>query len=333
MRALRFEKGTVRFDAASTAPVPGPGEALIRPTRVCIGSADLAVAAGRVAFNGVMGHRFVGVVEKLHERATAEESKAWIGKRVVGSISIVCGKCERCRQGLSAHCQLRTVLGLAGRDGCFADRFTLPMVNLHEVPKSVPDDSAVFAEPLAGVLHAGHMLRIEGKPYVTVLGDGLTGLLAAQVLVKLNASVRLLGTNPDKLALCEKWGIKHRHIDEVGRRQDQDVIVDCSGSPRGLELAMQLVRPRGKIVLRTTPAPIPAPALSPERGVDLAPAVVNELELIGARCGRINDALELLAKNAVETASLITTRTKLDRAVEALRHAAMPEQVAVVMEV
>lgn len=333
MRALRIENGVARVDAGFEPTAIGVGEALIRPTRLCIGSADLAVVAGRVAFNGVMGHRFVGVVEKLHEGAKPEEAKAWVRKRVVGSISVVCGKCERCRQGLSAHCQVRTVLGLAGRNGCFAERFTLPIVNLHEVPKAVGDDAAVFAEPLAGVLHAGHMLRIEGKPYVTVLGDGLTGLLAAQVLVKLNASVRLLGTNPDKLALCEKWGIKHRHIDEVGRRQDQDVIVDCSGSPRGLELAMQLVRPRGKIVIRTTPAPIPTPGIVPERGVDLALAVVNELELIGARCGRLNDALDLLAKGAVETASLVTTRTKLERGVEALRHAAMPEQVAVVMEV
>lgn len=333
MRALRIENGAVRLDASFALPLLSIGEAMIRPTRLCIGSADLAVADARVAFEGVMGHRFVGVVERLHEGARPEDVKAWVGKRVVGSISVVCGRCERCRQGLSAHCQARTVIGMAGRGGCFADRFTLPVVNLWEVPKALTDDAAVFAEPLAGVLHAGHMLRIEGKPYVTVLGDGLTGLLAAQVLVRLNASVRLLGTNHDKLGLCEKWGVKHRHIDEVGRRQDQDVIVDCSGSPRGLELAMQLVRPRGKIVLRTTTAPVPMPATAAQRGVDLALAVVNELELIGARCGRLSDALDMLSKGLVETASLVTTRTKLDRGQEAIRHAAMPEQVAVVMEV
>ena len=263
----------------------------------------------------------------------AEACSVAIGGNVTNStINVVCGVCVLCKGGLSTHCRARSVLGLHGRDGCFAERFTLPLANLSEVPKGVDDDAAVFAEPLASVIHAAQMLRIEGKPYVTVIGDGVGGLLAAQVMAKLNASVRLLGKVPEKFTLCEKWGIKHRHADDVGRRQDQDVVVDCSGTPEGLKLAMQLVRPRGKIVLRTMPAPIPDASGNGHSGPDLTPAVVNELELLGARCGRLAEALTILAKGQIEIVSLITARTKLADGVGALRKACEPEQIKVVMD-
>lgn len=332
MRTIRADQGAVTLDPRAAEPVPRPGEALIRPLRLAIAAADLAVASGRLPFAGVMGHRFVGVVEKVEARAGHDDAKRWTGKRVVGSINVVCGACERCKGGLSAHCRVRQVLGLHGRDGCFADRFTLPLVNLFEVPKGIDDDAAVFAEPLASVIHAAQMLRIEGKPYVTVIGDGVSGLLAAQVMSRLNASVRLLGKVPEKFTLCEKWGIKHRDADDVGRRQDQDVVVDCSGTAEGLTLAMQLVRPRGKIVLRTLPAPIPDLPVGAGPAVDLTPAVVNELELIGARCGPIPEALEMLAKGSVEVPSLITARMKLAEGTSALRKAAEPAQITVVMD-
>lgn len=335
MRAIRTDGATVTLDARAEAPVPGPGEALVRPTRLGVAASDLAAASGRWPFRGLLGHEFAGVVDRLWPEADKAERKRWEGKRVVGSINIVCGRCELCRAGLSNHCRERSVLGLHKRDGCFADRFTLPVRNLHEVPAGVDDDRAVFAEPLAGAIHAAQLVRLEGKPYVTVLGDGPEALLTAQVMARMNASVRLLGEHPERFTLCEKWGIKHRHASEVGRRQDQDVVVDCSGAAAGLELALRLVRPRGKVVLKT-PALPPAPAgdgspIAP--GADLAPLVANEIELLGARCGRLADALHELASGAVDVLSLITRRMRLDDGPAALRAAAEPTQIKVLLDV
>lgn len=336
MRALRFDGSRVVLDAAAPDPVPAPGEALIRVTRAAIGSPDRAVVAGRVPHLGVLGHAFVGVVERV--APTRPEHARWEGRRVVGGINLPCGRCERCRAGLSTHCPTRAVLGLRAKDGCFAERLTLPIANLVEVPKTVDDDAATFAEPLAAVLHAAHLTRIEGKPYVTVLGDGPIGLLAAQVMTRLNASVRLLGTHPAKFSLCEKWGIKHRHEREVGRRQDQDVVIDCTGSPSGLELAMRLVRPRGKIVLKSTPAPVPD---EPDSGgpkaagapIDLSPIARHELEVLGARCGPMPDAVGALARGEVDVRSLVTRRFRLAEGVAAFEAAASAESIRVLLEI
>src|SRR5690606_629572 len=161
-----------------------------------------------------------------------------------------------------------------------------------------------FAEPLAAALHAARQLHLEGRPYITVLGDGRLGLLCAQAMAQLNASVRVVGRHPEKMNLCEKWGIRHRHVDDVGRRQDQDVVVDCTGSPTGLDLALQLVKPRGRILLKTTVAPT-------SRLVDLSPIVINEIEVIGSRCGSIPDAIEALAAKRIDVVSLISRRYRL----------------------
>lgn len=325
MQALLYDGKTFRNEAAAPEPVPTPGEAVIRPTRVLIGAADRAVAAGRVKFTGVMGHRFVGIVERVEPRGTGtaanDERKRWEGKRVVGSISIVCGTCEFCKGGLSNHCISRTVLGLFGRDGCLADRFTLPVANLVEVPKNIGDDAAVFAEPIAAAAHAAQVVRLEGKPYVTVLGDGVSGLLAAQIMAKLNASVRVLGRVPSRFTLCERWGIRHRHVDEAGRRADQNIVIDATNSADGLAIAMQLVRPRGTIVMMNVLAPVPCAALTAQAGPDLAPAVCGELNLVGSRCGRINEGIEVLGRGGAEVLPLISKRFKFADAEQAMRHA------------
>lgn len=332
MRALRFDGSQPVLDPAAREPVLSPGDALIRPTTVGICSTDLEICRGGTNFIGTLGHEFVGICEEVHLPADApaplvRRAQAVKGKRVVGAINIVCGHCDLCRAGLSTHCRHRTVLGVAGRDGCFADRFTLPVMNLHPVPDSVDDARATFAEPLASAAHAAGMLRLQGKTYVTVLGDGKLGLLCAQVMARHNPSVRLLGKHPAKYGLCDRWGIKHRHIDEVGRLQDQDVVVDCTGSASGLALAMQLVRPRGKIILKSTISPLPIPPGAPVPGanhpawatpVNLAPIVINEIELIGSRCGPIPDALALLERNEVQVDQLITGRATLAKGVEAL---------------
>ena len=322
MRALVFDGQKPSFTASRAEPQPAPVEAVIRPRRVGVCATDLEICKGYMNFTGVLGHEFVGVVESVN----GPDPRQLVGQRVVGAINAVCLKCDLCRAGLTTHCRERTVLGIAGRDGCFAERFTLPAMNLVPVPDRVDDDAAVFAEPLAAALHAAKQIHLEGRPYITVLGDGRLGLLCAQVMSQLNASVRLVGKHPEKMNLCEKWGIKHRHVRDVGRRADQDVVVDCTGSPEGLELALQLVRPRGKVLLKTTVAPA-------TRRVDLSPIVIHEIEVIGSRCGSIPDAVEALARGRVDVVSLISRRFRLEDGVKALQAADQPGVIKVLMEV
>lgn len=304
------------LETRAEPPVAGPGEAVLRPLRIGV-PASLDGVVGPVT----LGQEFVGVVESLHEDADKDLRKRWVGKRVVGSPTIACSRCDMCRAGFATHCRARRVMGVNGWDGCMAEAFTLPLRNLYEVSTGVDDDRAVFALALAGALHAAQLVRIEGKPYVTVLGDTLDGLLCAQVMARLNASVRLLGARPERFTLCEKWGIKHRHEGEVGRRADQDIVVDCTGAASGLTLALQMVRPRGKIVLRDAPR-AGAPALEM--------LVEKEVEMLGARVGSMADALSVLARGEMDVLSLITRRGRLADGVSAVAQAG--EQIKIVME-
>lgn len=339
MRALRYTGSTegdgpsVRMFSDAPDPSPGPGEAQIRPLRAGVCSTDLEIARGymdadRDAQPITLGHEFVGLVEEFNPATPIQQElvKRLKGKRVVGSINAVCGECDLCRAGLSNHCRERTVLGIAGRDGCFAERFCLPIVNLVPVPESVDDDHAVFVEPLAAAMHAAHQLHFEGKPYITVLGDGRLGLLCVQVMSQLNASVRLIGKHEKKLAMCEKWGIKHRLLRDIGRRADQDIVVDCTGSPDGLRTAMQLVRPRGTILLKSTFAP------RADDPVDLSPLVVNEIELVGSRCGSISEAVRALEQQRVDVASLISSRFAFENGAKAIEAASKSEQIKVLID-
>jgi threonine dehydrogenase-like Zn-dependent dehydrogenase len=219
------------------------------------------------------------------------------------------------------------VRGISGRNGCFAQAFTLPAITLAAVPDSMDDDTAVFAEPVAAALHAAKQIHLPGRVFITVLGDGRLGLLCAQAMAQLNASVRLIGKHESKMNLCAKWGIKHRHVNDIGRRADQDVVVDCTGSASGLALALQLVRPRGQVLLKTTVAP------AGHEAVDLSSVVINEVEIIGSRCGSIPDALQVLNKGAIDVLSLISRRFDLAEGVEALKAAGSPGVIKVLMRV
>ncbi len=321
MQAIVFDGDEVRVEANRARPEAGAGEVIVRPTRMGVCATDLEICKGYMGFQGVLGHEFVGVVEE----AAGKDGRKWVGKRVVGSINCVCGRCDMCRSGLSEHCRQRTVLGIAGRDGCFAEAFALPARNLLEVPESVDDDRAVFVEPLAAAFQILRQLTVEGRPYITVLGDGRLGLLCAQVMSRLNARVRVLGKHAEKLQLCERWGIKHRLVEEVGLRQDQDVVVDCTGSASGLETAMAMVRPRGTIVMKTTVAPS-------QRKVDLSPLVVNEVQLMGSRCGPFADALAALSAEQVDVVSLISRRMRLADGAKALAAAGRKGVLKVLLE-
>lgn len=334
MRALVLNAGGVGLDAGFADPSPAAGEVLIRPTRMGVCATDLELARGYMGFTGVLGHEFAGVVEGLGKGV----EKDWLGQRVVGEINCVCGTCDLCKAGLKEHCRQRTVLGIAGRDGCFAERFVLPAANLHALPDNVDDDHAAFVEPLAAAYQILRQLTIQGRPYITVLGDGRLGLLCAQVLSKLNATVRCIGKHEGKLAHCEKWGVKHRLLTDVGLRQDQDIVVDCTGSAEGLTTAMAMVRPRGTIVLKTTVAPPAAGGASVAGGAptplspDLSPIVINEISVVGSRCGPFATAVEALSAGEVDVVSLISRRMKLADGASVLEAARQPGVLKVLLE-
>jgi threonine dehydrogenase-like Zn-dependent dehydrogenase len=323
VRALYFDGSQPKLDQHYPEPAPPAGEVTIRPTRLGVCSTDLELVKGYMGFEGVLGHEFVGIVEAAGDK----RGEKWVGQRVVGTINCVCGRCDMCKAGLKEHCRQRSVLGIMNRDGCFAERFTLPAINLLEVPEHVDDDRAVFTEPLAAAFQILRQLTIEGRPFITVLGDGRLGLLCAQVMSQLNATVRLVGKHDEKLQLCEKWGVKHRRIEDVGLRQDQDIVVDCTGSPDGFTTAMHMVRPRGTIVMKTTVA-----AQQQKAPIDLSPIVVNEINVVGSRCGPFPDALDALSGEKVDVLSLISRRMKLDDGADLLKTAASPDVIKVLFE-
>ncbi len=340
-----------RLVSDRAAPVPAPGEALVQMLAAPVCDVDLELACGTGAaalptFAGVLGQQGLGtVLEVTLPKGSApalEAKRALKGKRVMAGAWVACGTCPLCKGGLSSHCRARVGVG-AGRDGWLAETVALPLSILHAVPERLDADAAALAHLVGAAVHAAHLLRIEGKPYITVLGDGPLGLCTAQVMSRLNASVRLLGKHADRLALCDRWGIKHRLESEVGRRADQDVVVECTGAPEGLALAMRLVRPRGKIILKSTATRLPI-ALDqlavPARavpvagagmgaggggggagGVDLSALVVNEIELMGCREGSIEQGLAALARNEVSVSGLVSTRFKLGHALAALEAA------------
>lgn len=323
MRALRFEPGGPALVTDAPEPAPEPGQVVVEPARLAVTHADTHAAEG---FRGVGGRWFVGKVA-----ATAPADASWDGVRVVASPDIACGVCDLCRGGLSKHCRNRSVMGSMGRDGALAERVLVPVRNLARAPEGVDDDRAVFAEPLAAAVHAGQLVRIEGKPYVTVIGDGAPGLIAAQVLAAKNASVRVLGARPHKFGLAEKWGVKHRAASEVGLRADQDVVVETTGTPGGLRLALGLARPRAKVLL------LAGPDIRTDRGgfsmTDLAPVVDGELELIGARGGVISDGVAALSEGSVDVLSLISKRMRLADGPAIFTAAADADQIAVVVDI
>lgn len=309
MRALVFDQ-TLSFRPRQPEPPESEGDALIKVRRAGICATDLEILHGYMAFTGVPGHEFVGEV-------VSAPNKDLIGQRVVGEINIACGRCDLCLSGLSSHCRNRTVLGIQKHNGAFADYLRLPSVNLHVLPKAVDDDSGVFVEPLAAAFQILKQVKLDGnadssrgKKWVTVLGDGRLGLLVAQVLRNANCPVRVIGRHPEKLALCEKWQIRSRALADIMPRHDQDVVVDCTGSAAGFELAMQMVRPRGTIVLKST--------IAGAKPMNLSPLVIDEISVIGSRCGPFREAIRALAEKMVDVASLIHRRMRLEQGVEAM---------------
>jgi alcohol dehydrogenase len=315
MRALVFNQ-SLAYQPRHPEPSAALGDTLVRVRQAGVCSTDIEITKGYMGFTGVLGHEFVGEV-------VSSPDKDLVGQRVVGEINIVCGRCDLCQSGLSNHCRNRSVLGILKHDGAFADYLRLPAVNLHVVPKSVDDDAAVFVEPLAAAFQVLKQVKLDGRKWVTVLGDGRLGLLVAQVLRNAGCPVRVIGKHPDKLSICEKWGIRSRPLMDIVPRHDQDVVVDCTGSPTGFEMAMAMVRPRGTIVLKSTAAQ--------GKPLNLAPLVIDEINVIGSRCGPFREALRALADKSVDVFGLISRRMKIEQGVEAMEHASKPGVLKVLL--
>ena len=320
MRAVRRSNQELFLDTSYPEPTAAQGQALIRPTRVLIGESDLGVARGEIDHEGVLGHQFVGVVESCADQK-------WQGRRVVGQVSISDPASELARRGLGAHDPDRQILGLRGRDGCLAERFVLETRNLVEVPDSIDDEQACLTQALARAIHAGQIAHIEGRPFVSVLGEGLLGLLCAQIMSGRNASVRLLSGRGDRLELCAKWGIKHRHIDQVGRRGDQDVVIETTATPDGLDDALRMVRPLGTVVLAGPPVPSRQGTIP----IDHTLIADKEIKVVGARCGSVSEGTRAIASGGIDLSGLITKRHRFDDAIGALRSASEPDQIGVLV--
>ena len=331
MQALWLEDQTLSL---RDIPRPGkPGEALIKVRLSGICGTDLELVRGYYPFAGVPGHEFVGEVESvaedeksLHLRIQSQESlnsSIWLGKRVVGEINAVCGVCEQCKNGRRTHCDNRSVLGIQNRDGVHAEYFTLPLANLHLVPESVPDEAAVFTEPLAAALEIQEQVHIQPTDRVLLIGAGRLGQIIAQTLVPTGCDLHVLARHPHQKALLESRKI--RIISEQAvRLRSWDVVVEATGSSSGFDLARQAIRPRGTLVLKST--------YRGEMAVKWSPFVVDEITIVGSRCGPFAPALRLLERGEVDPTILIAERYPLANALEAMKSAQKPGMLKIILE-
>ncbi len=294
MQAIIFD-GALRL--ALNYPIPEliPGEALIRPHMTGICNTDIEITRGYMGFRGVLGHEFVGTVVACEERG-------WVGRRVVGEINAACLRCPTCLRGDPTHCPNRTTLGIDRRPGAMAELVSLPVSCLHAVPDSIPDEAAVFTEPLAAALEILEQSHIRPTERVAVVGDGKLGAMIVQVLRLTGCEVTLIGRHPERWALYEGQGV--RCVESSSPPAGQfDVVVDCTGNPAGLAAARRLVRPRGRLVLKST--------FHADSELNLTTLVIDEVRLIGSRCGPFAPALRLLERGLVATAPLISAEFAL----------------------
>ncbi|HUQ30590.1 MAG TPA: alcohol dehydrogenase catalytic domain-containing protein [Pyrinomonadaceae bacterium] len=322
MLALRYEGG--RLAVAEVAKPQGSAgeeaarEAIVRVTLSGICNTDVEIARGYAGFEGTLGHEFVGVVESAPDPEL-------IGRRIVGEINAGCGRCALCKAGDPRHCPERTVLGIHGRDGAHAGFLRLPVENLLPVPDDLPDERAVFCEPLAAACGIRERVGLSAETRVAVIGDGKLGLLCAQALALSSARVLLVGRHPEKLTIAAARGIETATSDQVsGRTREFDVAVEASGAESGFALALDLLRPRGTLVLKST--------FHGTTPVDSARIVVDELSVVGSRCGRFAPALDLLRTGAVEVESLISERYRLADGLGAMRRATERGVLKVLLE-
>jgi threonine dehydrogenase-like Zn-dependent dehydrogenase len=318
MRALIINNG-LHFDKHYPVPTPPRGEALVRVLQTGVCNTDLELMKGYMKFTGVPGHEFVGVVEQ------ADGHEDLIGRRVAGEINAACGVCETCRANRPTHCPQRTTLGIDRRDGAFADYVLLPFENLHPLPDSVSNDQAIFVEPLAAACEILEQLKIQPTDRVAVIGDGKLGLLCAQVLAQTGCNLIAVGRHAEKLQILQRRGIAATTDPDSIAAATLDIVVEATGTPSGFEAARRLVRPRGAIVLKSTYQGEALP-------VNLTMIVVDEITLIGSRCGPFQPAIQLLVNKQIDVVSMIQARFPLDEGLAAFECAAQKGMLKVIVE-
>jgi threonine dehydrogenase-like Zn-dependent dehydrogenase len=314
MRALEFD-GQRAALVERADPKPSPDEALVRVSLAGVCRTDLELVRGYMGFRGVLGHEFVGRV--------LDGPSEWRGQRVVGEINFACGRCPTCAKGLRRHCPKRRVMGIHGADGAFAEAVLVPVENLHRVPDGVSDPQAVFVEPLAAAYEVLAQVEVPSGVRALVLGDGKLGLLIAQVLHAAGARVTAIGRHRGKLALLAARGIETVPCAEF-RGERAPLVVEATGTLSGFRRAVELTEPRGTLVLKSTVA-----AREP---LDLAPLVIDEITVVGSRCGPFPPALEALAAGQVDVDALVSERIPLAHAALALEHAARPGALKVLID-
>ena len=316
MRGFWLEDRRLRVRDDLAVPEPPPGEARIRVTLAGLCHTDVELTRGYYPYRGVLGHEFVGVVER------APADPRWEGRRVVGEINATCGSCATCRAGRPTHCERRTVLGIVNRDGAFADYLVLPIANLHAVPDGVTDETAVFTEPVAAAFEVLAQVRIAASDRVVVFGDGKLGQVIAQVLATTGCDLTVVGRHPRKLAHLAARGIATQTDPPPVRRAD--AVVECTGRREGLQAAVAALRPRGTLVLKST--------FAGETSLNLSAIVVDEITVVGSRCGPFEPALAALGTGAVAVAPLIDARFPLADAVAAIARAQVPGTLKVLLQ-
>ena len=308
MRAVVLKDGRVEVKDDVARPQPGEDEALVRVLLAGVCATDLEIVKGYAGFEGVLGHEFVGVVEEAGD-------EAWAGSRVVGGINLGCGACVLCLSEGPEHCPQRTVLGIKGRNGVFAEYVTVPLSNLHRVPDDVTDADAVFTEPLAASVRILQQVTVEPGTRTAVVGPGRMGMLIAQVLRQGGASVTVLGRSETSLALARELGLTTALV-EASDDDSFDLVVEATGNDAGLAHSLRLVRPLGTLVMKST--------FHGKANVDLTKLVVGEITVVGSRCGPFDEALRLLEQQAIRVDVLVDAEYPLREALKALAHADKP---------
>ena len=315
MRAIVFDD---KLEFRTDYPIPerGENEALIRVTHAGICNTDIEITKGYMKFHGILGHEFVGVIEQC-------DKKNAIGNRVVGEINLGCGVCSFCRNNNSSHCPHRSVLGIKDKNGVFADYITLPLANLYTVPDHISDEEAVFTEPLAAAFEIFKQVNIKSSDRVCVLGDGKLGLLVSQALAASNCDLTVIGHYNEKLAILGKLGIK-TSLSYSYEEPGFDIVVECTGSRSGIDTALNIVRPKGKIILKTT--------VAEKDSFNLNHIVINEISLIGSRCGPFKPAIQAIKSGAVDVLSLVSKIYSLDDGLKALKYASEKGVIKVILK-
>ncbi|MBK1990570.1 alcohol dehydrogenase catalytic domain-containing protein [Sphaerospermopsis aphanizomenoides BCCUSP55] len=316
MKGLWLENNQLQLKIDIPIPEPPPGEALVRVLRAGICNTDLELLRGYYPYQGILGHEFVGVVEQGSEQL--------INKRVVGEINAACGHCRFCRRGQPTHCENRTVLGIVNRNGAFAEYLCLPEKNLHPVPENVSTDAATFTEPIAAALEIQQQVQLCRDDRVLVVGDGKLGQLVAQTIALTGCDLLVVGRHNEKLANLEARGIKTGLVDVVKDRTF-DISIDCTGNPEGFAIARRALRPRGTLVMKSTYAG--------NLRLDASSLVVDEITLIGSRCGPFSPALELLATKQVDVKPLIHAHYSLNEGLAAFEKAQTKGVLKVLLEI